>query len=889
MKNNIRIILAACFAVCMIVCLAVAAVPASGYAADKVTADEWHMYNQLGNGAKKFYDALGRAFTDGTILDGDVDLVADGTVTAGEIEAYAAGDKTVMANFAAARDAFMLDNPELFYVDFDAVALNLGQKGNTYTATLGVRRSANGLLLGFADKSAVTAAKTEFQTVITDLTAQVSGAKTVADKIVLANKLVCEKASYSFQADGSAVQQAQIRTAYGALVNGYAVCEGYARALKVLLERQNIPSVEVQGYVADDNGGLQPHAWLHVKVDGKWYLVDPTFNDNDKLDFRLLAGSNNTAEYTPVAQVSNSGFEVNYPTLATADYGKEELKVRVSYSETSDAETGNTKRWQDIAFEYNGVTDANELKESGFYLVARHRTIDENGQIGDWLPCFAVYPFWHDDTFSVNDNVFSTQLFVTKQAPDDGEMGIYNSFDFDKVLAISDELINDNFKPGNVSPMVKSIVPGANTTLDPTRTYEVSVIYDMNLKLVDESKPVGVQVFSTSAPDLAEHCKIENATLYGLDGVRFKLTPSPMYKHDNIRYTFAFSNVTGANGAKLAMASLTFARKFVVCSKVFGDDRLYVDAVASPTLVDTSDLSASGFVDSNGNVVSANQRSQLMLVASSVDGLDNAAITNSAEEKIGDGQIVASSTYELDLHICGGLTKIPDGSFVRVAFGFPAGYGSENEGVTFKVFHCKRGADGNIDPALTEEIPCVVTRYGIVVMVNSFSPFMVAAVRGVGDAQRNVYASVCTVGGTLTAEVTSGGKTSIKQGIVSLASGESVTYTVTAADGYQTDYVVLNGKLTRLDNGKLTLNYDELQQDNTLSVAFVTKATAAKEKANGVTNLDGSFVTNQGNYVPDNGNADNGSAIVIVCVAVAAMLVVAAVVTVVLVRKRKAK
>ena len=165
----------------------------------------------------------------------------------------------------------------------------------------------------------------------------------------------------------------------------------------------------------------------------------------------------------------------------------------------------------------------------------------------------------------------------------------------------------------------------------------------------------------------------------------------------------------------------------------------------------------------------------------------------------------------------------------------------------------------------------------------------VAAVRGVGDAQRNVYASVGTVGGTLTAEVISGGKTSIKQGIVSLTSGESVTYTVTAADGYRTDYVVLNGKLTRLDNGKLTLNYDELQQDNTLSVAFVTKATAAKEKANGVTNLDGSFVTNQGNYVPDNGNANNGSAIVIVCVAVAAVLVVAAVVTVVLVRKRKAK
>ncbi len=49
--------------------------------------------------------------------------------------------------------------------------------------------------------------------------------------------------------------------------------------------------------------------------------------------------------------------------------------------------------------------------------------------------------------------------------------------------------------------------------------------------------------------------------------------------------------------------------------------------------------------------------------------------------------ILSSSTYELNLNICGGVTKIPAGSFVKLAFGFPEGYGPKDMAVTFKVFH----------------------------------------------------------------------------------------------------------------------------------------------------------------------------------------------------------
>ncbi len=63
-------------------------------------------------------------------------------------------------------------------------------------------------------------------------------------------------------------------TAYGVLVNGMAVCEGYAKAMKLMLDRVNIPSLVVAGYSKGER-----HAWNIVCLDGEYYHVDATWND----------------------------------------------------------------------------------------------------------------------------------------------------------------------------------------------------------------------------------------------------------------------------------------------------------------------------------------------------------------------------------------------------------------------------------------------------------------------------------------------------------------------------------------------------------------------------------------------------------------------------------
>ena len=58
------------------------------------------------------------------------------------------------------------------------------------------------------------------------------------------------------------------------------VCEGYARAFKVLCDELEIPCVLTEGgakAVAEDAAGA--HMWNYVQIDGGWYAVDVTWND----------------------------------------------------------------------------------------------------------------------------------------------------------------------------------------------------------------------------------------------------------------------------------------------------------------------------------------------------------------------------------------------------------------------------------------------------------------------------------------------------------------------------------------------------------------------------------------------------------------------------------
>ena len=58
------------------------------------------------------------------------------------------------------------------------------------------------------------------------------------------------------------------------------VCEGYARAFKVLCKGMGVPCILMSGVVTDENGNTGGHMWNYVQMeDEKWYVVDVTWDD----------------------------------------------------------------------------------------------------------------------------------------------------------------------------------------------------------------------------------------------------------------------------------------------------------------------------------------------------------------------------------------------------------------------------------------------------------------------------------------------------------------------------------------------------------------------------------------------------------------------------------
>ncbi len=76
------------------------------------------------------------------------------------------------------------------------------------------------------------------------------------------------------------VQTDNDQHAYGALVEGKAVCAGYARAYQLLLHKVGIPGWYVRGSSKNvSTGETVNHGWNLVSIDGKWYYTDVTWDD----------------------------------------------------------------------------------------------------------------------------------------------------------------------------------------------------------------------------------------------------------------------------------------------------------------------------------------------------------------------------------------------------------------------------------------------------------------------------------------------------------------------------------------------------------------------------------------------------------------------------------
>ncbi len=127
--------------------------------------------------------------------------------------------------------------------------------------------------------------------------AVVSSSMTEAEKVYAINDYFCENASYDFDSTSTSVTADTITDSfldahnpYGILCNNYGVCESYSEAFALTARFAGINAIMETGYL---NGGA--HEWNKVMLDGQYYIVDVTNNDQDDIKNSLLLISSDTA------------------------------------------------------------------------------------------------------------------------------------------------------------------------------------------------------------------------------------------------------------------------------------------------------------------------------------------------------------------------------------------------------------------------------------------------------------------------------------------------------------------------------------------------------------------------------------------------------------------
>lgn len=106
--------------------------------------------------------------------------------------------------------------------------------------------------------------------------------------------------------------------AYGVLIHGKGVCNGYAEAMSMLLSCAGVENYIMIGE-AYSEGEYDLHAWNAVLLDGKWYQVDATWDDPvpDQKGFAAHSYFNVSDDIMDDTHVWDND---NYETCSSLDY-----------------------------------------------------------------------------------------------------------------------------------------------------------------------------------------------------------------------------------------------------------------------------------------------------------------------------------------------------------------------------------------------------------------------------------------------------------------------------------------------------------------------------------------------------------------------------------------
>ena len=503
-------------------------------------AEHW-FYDQLTAQGKDIYNALWDMYQRGMMKDGrtSYDLADEGVVSQPVIAAYLDGDRALFNDFAAAKDAFDLEHPEVWYMDSSYLSFRVTQDAaGKYHAYMGPGRTDNYYVSGVKSADDVEKMTAELNSQINSIangarsSANGSGSEGIARQVRYVHNRITEGISYRFETECQPENVGYIRTAY-ALVTHEGVCEGYARSMQLVLNKLGIPCVPVHGL--QTSGDPESHMWNEVLIGGAWYVVDATWDDPIILDAwgniktsgvngldggeretYLLVGRDTVgADWKPSGYVSTGSMEFEYPDIAPVAFGAgmmEESGLTVTW--VDDTMEGAESTVYRISYQGDGLVEA---AKKGYYFLVKMYDLNADGSVDefdDWyymvhgLHVIGSYfdpdndfrdtgsRYYHDDASCLIMNVSNAEYVefaVTTKAPPNWQsaddlfyLGGYYSGDYTDILAETGLIYNAQ---GSYEqpPYVKNVFPLFNTPVYVGTNYTIHIEFTDPLYHPDQS------------------------------------------------------------------------------------------------------------------------------------------------------------------------------------------------------------------------------------------------------------------------------------------------------------------------------------------------------------------------------------------------------------------
>lgn len=176
--------------------------------------------------------------------------------------------ENIQTDIAIAYQAVSNDNPELFWLPYSYLINGVSEGSEKVSIALSYNSEAHSCSY-LIQRSEQEQMSRRLEAAASEIISKAADHSRFEAEIILHDEL-CKRVVYT-----SGEAEGLVYTAFGALVNGKAVCEGYARAMQLLCGKLGIPCILVFG----ESRGTG-HMWNLIDPGDGWYHLDVTWDDN---------------------------------------------------------------------------------------------------------------------------------------------------------------------------------------------------------------------------------------------------------------------------------------------------------------------------------------------------------------------------------------------------------------------------------------------------------------------------------------------------------------------------------------------------------------------------------------------------------------------------------